>query len=158
MSSLFVITSIRNTKNIAGIPHSKAIANIEGAAIFGFRKLPLAARFARAVDERIADNSDFVFSEDLLEPFSHLVKGQHVHFKYDSELEKNVRFDNVIIGRVKEEEIVNYCSAMQISAVLLGETISNETVYIEDILSPARSLAYSAGYLDYLYNMDDDEE
>jgi hypothetical protein len=150
--SLYVVTSIRNTKNFAGIPHSRAIANIDGAAIFGFQKLPLAARFATAVDKRIAINSDFVFSEDLIEPFSHLVKGQRLDLKFHEYVDKNFHFDNVLIGKVKEDEIINYCSAMQISAVLLGETTTNESVYVQDILSPARSMGFSAGYLDYLYN------
>jgi hypothetical protein len=157
MSSLYVVTSIRNTKNFAGIPHSRAIANLDGAAIFGFRKLPLAARFAKAVDERIDLDSDYVFSEDLIEPFSHLKKGQNLEFKFYKSIDKNFEFDNVLIGKVKEHEIINYCSAMQISAVLLRDTTAHNIVCVEDILSPARSLGYSAGYLDYLYNLSDDE-
>jgi hypothetical protein len=152
MTFLFVVTQITNTKNIAGIPHNHAIANIDGAAIFGFRKLPLAARFAKAIDNRIATNSDYVFCEDLVEPFSNLSKGQVLSFNYPREITKNVHFDSVIIGRVKESELVNYCSALQISTVMLNETSDN--LYVEDILSPARSLQYSAGFLDYLFHLE----
>jgi hypothetical protein len=155
MTSLFVVTQITNTKNIAGIPHNHAIANIDGAAIFGFRKLPLAARFAKAIDQRIATNSDYVFCEDLIEPFSNLSKGQVLSFNYPREITKNANFDNVIIGRVKESELVAYCSALQISTVMLHETADN--LYVEDILSPARSLQYSAGFLDYLYNLEEND-
>jgi hypothetical protein len=155
MTSLFVVTQITNTKNIAGIPHNHAIANIDGAAIFGFRKLPLAARFAKAIDQRIAANSDYVFCEDLIEPFSNLSKGQVLSFNYPREITENVNFDNVIIGRVKESELVAYCSALQISTVMLHETADN--LYVEDILSPARSLQYSAGFLDYLYNLEEND-
>ena len=156
MASLFVVTQITNTKNIAGIPHNHAIANIDGAAIFGFRKLPLAARFAKAIDHRISTNSDYVFCEDLVEPFSNLSKGQILSFNYPHEITKNVRFDSVIIGRVKESELVAYCSALQISAVMIDET--SDSLYVEDILSPARSLQYSAGFLDYLYHMEESDD
>jgi hypothetical protein len=157
MTSLFVVTQITNTKNIAGIPHNHAIANIDGAAIFGFRKLPLAARFAKAIDHRIATNSDYVFCEDLIEPFSNLSKGQVLSFNYPREITENVNFDNVIIGRVKESEVVAYCSALQISTVMLQETSESDSLYVEDILSPTRSLQYSAGFLDYLYHMEDSD-
>lgn len=155
MSSLFVVTQITNTKNMAGIPHNHAIANIEGAAIFGFRKLPLAARFAKAIDHRIITGSGHVFCEELVEPFSNLTKGQTLNFKYPHEIVKDVRFDNVVIGRVKESELVSYCSALQISTVLVNETA--DSLYVEDILSPGRSLQYSAGFLDYLYHMEEND-
>lgn len=156
MSSLFVVTQITNTKNMAGIPHKHAIANIEGAAIFGFRKLPLAARFAKAIDHRITTNADYVFCEDLVEPFSNLARGQVLSFKYPYAIARDVTFDNVIIGRVKESELAAYCSALQVSAVLLNET-SSDKLYVEEILSPARSMEYSAGFLDYLYHMEESD-
>jgi hypothetical protein len=153
MASLFVVTSINNVKHMAGIPHPHAIANIDGAAIFGFRKLPVAARFAKVLDERIASGTDFVFSEDLIEPFSHLKKFQNLELKGGyREVAKNVMFDHVLIGKVKEHEVANYCSALNISAVLLGEMSPSGTVYVEDILSPGRSMEFSAGFLNYLYN------
>ena len=153
MASLFVVTQITNTKNMAGIPHNHAIANIDGAAIFGFRKLPLAAKIAKAIDHRITTNAEYVFCEDLVEPFSNLVKGQVLSFKYPYAITRDVRFDNVIIGRVKESELVAYCSALQVSTVMLNET--SDKLYVEEILSPARSLQYSAGFLDYLYHMEE---
>jgi hypothetical protein len=62
-----------------------------------------------------------------------------------------------VVGRVKEQEVVQYCAAMQISAIFLAENSSHDTLYVEDILSPARSVEFSSGYLEYLYNKSEDE-
>jgi len=146
--SLFVISTIADTKNIAGIPHTNAVKNVSGSAVFGFRKLQTAAKVALAIDFKMKNTDICIFTEDLMNPISELSKGERIT------LEKfpinNRPFERVTLARVKEEEMINYASAMQISVILLGE--ENKKLYVEDILSPARSVEFSAGYLDYIYN------
>lgn len=151
--SLFVISTIADTKNMAGIPHTNAVKNIHGSALFGFRRLPIAAKFALAIDFHMRHNSN-VFDETLMSPISELSEGDIVTLHTRPSFNNmNRPFERVTISRVKEEEILNYASAMQISVILLSE--ENNTMYIEDILSPARSVEFSAGYLNYLFNEKD---
>ena len=156
MSKLYLVTHVSNSKLIAGIPHPHAVANIPGSAIFGFRKPSIAFKFAKAVDERIDMNSKPIFCEDLLDPFSNLIRGQLVDLKYHNNINSAVELNNTIVGRVLESEVSNYCAAMHISAIVLDEWTSGELLYVEDIIAPARSDVYSAGYLEYLFNMEDE--
>ncbi|ABU44326.1 hypothetical protein PBCVNY2B_898L [Paramecium bursaria Chlorella virus NY2B] len=148
--SLFVISTIADTKNMAGIPHTNAVKNIHGSALFGFRRLPIAAKFALAIDFHMRHNSN-VFDETLMSPISELSKGDFITLHTRPSFNNvNRPFERVTISRVKEEEILNYASAMQISVILLSE--KHKEIYVEDILSPARSVEFSAGYLNYLFN------
>jgi len=157
MAQMYVISNVRNTAHMAGIPHSHAIANLNGAAIFAFRQISTATRLARLVDQRITDGEQFVFTEDLLTPFSNLYKGLNLQLKPGFNPYEKRPLENVVVGRVKEHEVIQYCAAMQISAVFLSENSSHDSIYVEEILSPARSIEFSAGYLDYLYNKSEDE-
>ncbi|AGE54747.1 hypothetical protein PBCVKS1B_649L [Paramecium bursaria Chlorella virus KS1B] len=149
--SLFVISTVTDTKNMAGIPHSNAVRNINGSAVFGFRKLPIAAKVALAVDFHMRHTNGIVFDENLMTPISNLSKGDHITLNTRSSFNNTNRpFERVTLARVKEDEMVSYASAMQISVIILGE--ENKNLYVEEILSPARSVEFSAGYLDYIYN------
>ena len=149
--SIFVVSTIADTKNIAGIPHMNAVKNVHGSAIFGFRKLPVAAKVALAVDFQMRHSNGIIFNENLMSPISDLSIGDHITLNTrTSFVTTNRPFERVTLARVKEEEIVNYASAMHVSVIVLGE--ENNRIYIEDILSPARSVEFSAGYLDYLFN------
>ncbi|AAC96979.2 hypothetical protein PBCV1_A664L [Paramecium bursaria Chlorella virus 1] len=148
---MFVVTQVGDNKNMAGIPHSHAVRNINGSAVFGFRQLPTAAKVAIALDHHIRHTPGIVFTEDLMEPISNLSKGQNVRLSMPtSYISKNRPLELVSIARVQEEELINYAAAMQISVIVLGE--KEQEIYVEDILSPARSIEFSAGYLDYIYN------
>lgn len=157
MSKLYVVTHVENNKSLAGIPHPHAIANIQGSALFCFRKPRPAFKVAKAIDERITNDLRPVFCEELIEPFSNLIRGQILELKYYDDIDSSVELNNVIVGRVDENELSNYCSAMNISAAVLDEWTSNDNVlYVQDIISPARSAVYSAAYLEYLFNMEDE--
>ena len=46
---------------------------------------------------QIITNAEYVFCEDLVEPFSNLARGQVLSFKYPYAITRDVRFDNVIL-------------------------------------------------------------
>jgi hypothetical protein len=149
--SLFVISTVADIKNMAGIPHTNAVRNVSGSAVFGFRKLPVAAKVALAIDFHMRHTDGIIFDENLMTPIYNLSKGDHITLNTRTSFNNlNRPFERVTLARVKEDEIVNYASAIQISVIVLGE--EKNRIYVEDILSPARSVEFSAGYLDYIYN------
>ena len=157
MSKLFVITPVNNLKTFAGINHSNAVRNISGSAVFAFRDVNLAARVAQGIDDRIIHGKLPVLSEDLLNPFSHLEIGQDIELKYPKTIE-NKPLVNLNVGKVDESQLISFCSALQISCIILSNSTSANTMYVSEIISPERSLAFSAGYLSFLYEKDDDPE
>lgn len=154
-SKLYVVTPTKNVYHFAGINHAHAVQNIQGGAIFAFRELPLAFRVASGIDDRLVHGKLPAISEELLSPFSHLTVGQEIELKYPDVVKKNLI--NLNIGKVDENEVLSYCAALQISCIILGYTTSKDTVFVQEILSPERSLVFSAGFLDFLYNKDFDE-
>ena len=148
---LFVVTPVSKPTHLAGISHAHAVKHIQGAAVFGFRSPELALRVAYGVDDRISLNKTPVFCEELLEPFSHLSVGQDVQLRCSSPPE-GTKLYNVQVGKVDEDQILSYCSALQISAIILDFSPSHDVLYVKEIISPERSLAFSAGYLSHLYD------
>jgi hypothetical protein len=151
LSNMFVVTPVSKPTHLAGISHAHAVKHIQGAAVFGFRNPELALRFAYGIDDRITLNKTPVFCEEIIEPFSHLSIGQDVRLKCDTPPE-GTKLYNVQVGKVDEDQIMSYCSALQISAVILDFSPSHDVLYVKEIISPERSLAFSAGYLSHLFD------
>ena len=154
-SSLFVVTPVSNPMHLAGISHAHAVKNTRGAAVFGFRSPEAAFRVAHGIDDRYILNKSPVLSEELLEPFSHLSIGQDVNLKCRPP--KNAGLYNVQVGKIDESQVLSYCSALQISAVIFDFSPSGDTLYVKEIISPERSMAFSASYLGYLFDRHDDD-
>jgi len=147
--SLFVITKIGNTSELAGIPHSHAVKNLHGSAVFGFNNIRTAAKVARAIDHRMKLVSETIFTEDLMEPISNLALGQEVKLKKYYAKQKT-KLDKVSVCKVTKEHMSKYASAMHTSVIFLDE--KDDILYVEDILSPVRDFTFSAAYLQHLYD------
>lgn len=148
---LFVVTPLGRPTHLSGISHAHAVKHIQGAAVFGFRSPEVALRVAYGVDDRIILNKTPVLCEELLEPFSHLSIGQDVLLKCSSPPE-GTKLYNVQVGKVDEDQIMSYCSALQISAIILDFSPSHDVLYVKEIISPERDMVFSAGYLSHLYD------
>ena len=146
--SLYVITKIGNVKEIAGIPHPHAVRNINGSAIFGFRKLPVAAKIARAIDHRMRNHETLIFTEDLMEPISNLSIGQRVFLKKYPETQP---LEHVSVFRVSEEHLMKYVCATHMSVLCLDD--KDDNVYVSEILSsPIRDMELTMLYLDHMFD------
>lgn len=154
-SKLYVISPVSNTRSFVGITHSHAIKYINGSAIFGFRDLSIASRLSYAVDNRIINGEKSLISEDILYPSSQLELGQNVTLT--NEKYSQNKLYNIQIGKVDEQELLSYCAALHISCVIFGYSPQKDSIYVKEIVSPPRSFSFSAGYLDYLYNKDENE-
>ncbi|AGE59889.1 hypothetical protein ATCVTN60342_834L [Acanthocystis turfacea Chlorella virus TN603.4.2] len=152
-SSLFVVTPVSNHKQLAGINHAHAVKHIQGAAVFGFRSPEVALRVAYGIDSRITLNKTPVLCEELIEPFSHLSVGQDVLLK-SPVVPEGTKLYNVQVGKVDESQITSYCSALQISAIILDFSSSYDSLYVKEIISPERSTLFSAGYLSHMFDKD----
>ena len=152
---LFVVTPVSKPTHLAGINHAHAVKNISGGAVFGFRSPDVALRVAYGVDDRIIRNRHPVLCEELLEPFSHLGIGQNVVLKIPPPLE-GTTLVNVQVGKVDENQMMWYCAALQISAIILDWSSSLDVFYVKEIISPERSMAFSAGYLSHIFDKDED--
>jgi hypothetical protein len=64
---------------------------------------------------------------------------------------------NVQVGKVDETQIMWYCAALQISAIILDWSSSYDSLYVKEIISPERSMAFSAGYLSHIFDKDMDD-
>ena len=128
---MFVVTPVSKPTHLAGIGHAHAVKHIQGAAVFGFRNPELALRFAYGIDD-------------------HLSIGQDVRLKCVTPPE-GTKLYNVQVGKVDEDQIMSYCSALQISAVILDFSPSHDVLYVKEIVSPERDMAFSAGYLSHLF-------
>ncbi|AGE54748.1 hypothetical protein PBCVKS1B_650L [Paramecium bursaria Chlorella virus KS1B] len=147
--SLYVVTKFGNTKEIAGIPHPHAVRNINGSAVFGFRKLPAAAKIARAIDHRMKTHETSIFTEDLMEPISNLSIGQRVFLKKYPDDKRPL--ERVSVYRLSEEHLMKYVAATNMSVICLGD--KNDVVYIEEILSPMiRDTELTMLYLDHMFD------
>ncbi|AGE57093.1 hypothetical protein ATCVNEJV3_823L [Acanthocystis turfacea Chlorella virus NE-JV-3] len=152
-SSLFVVTPVSNHKQLAGINHAHAVKHIQGAAVFGFRSPEAALRVAYGIDNRINLNKTPILCEELVEPFSHLSVGQDVLLKSPAPAE-GTKLYNVQVGKVDESQIMSYCSALQISAIIFDFSPSYDSLYVKEIISPERSTLFSAGYLSHMFDQD----
>jgi hypothetical protein len=149
--SLFVVTPVSKPTHLAGVSHAHAVKHVQGAAVFGFRSPEVAFRVAYGVDDRITLNKTPVFCEELFEPFSHIEIGQNVHLNFQAPPE-GTKLYNVQVGRVDESQILSYCKALQISAIILDFSSSYDSLYVKEIVSPERDMAFSAGYLSHIYD------
>ncbi|ABU44328.1 hypothetical protein PBCVNY2B_900L [Paramecium bursaria Chlorella virus NY2B] len=146
--SIFVITKLGNTKELAGIPHSHAIRNIHGSAVFGFRQLPVAAKIARAIDYRMKNHETMIFTEDLMEPISNLSIGNRVFLKKHPDEKRPLA--RVSVYRTSDEHIMKYAIAMNMSVIVLGET--NDVIFVEEIMSPTTNDSeLTTSYLNHIF-------
>ncbi|AAC96980.2 hypothetical protein PBCV1_A665L [Paramecium bursaria Chlorella virus 1] len=146
--SIYVITKLGNTKEIAGIPHSHAVRNINGSAVFGFRQLPVAAKIARAIDYRMKNHDTMIFTEDLMEPISNLSIGNRVFLKKHPSDKRPL--ERVSVYRTSEEHIMKYAIAMNMSVICLGD--KNNVVFVEEILSPMmKDSELTVSYLNHIF-------
>ncbi|AGE57792.1 hypothetical protein ATCVNTS1_856L [Acanthocystis turfacea Chlorella virus NTS-1] len=152
-SSLFVVTPVSNHKQLAGINHAHAVKHIQGAAVFGFRSPEAALRVAYGIDSRITLNKTPFLCEEIIEPFSHLSVGQDVLLK-STAVPEGTKLYNVQVGKVDESQIMSYCSALQISAIIFDFSPSYDSLYVKEIISPERSTLFSAGYLAHMFDKD----
>jgi len=150
---LFVVTPVSKPTHLAGISHTHAVKNISGGAVFGFRSPEVALRVAYGIDDRIARERYPVFCEELMEPFSHIGLGQNLVLKHPPPLE-GTKLYNVQVGKVDENQMMSYCSALHISAIILDWSSSYDSLYVKEIISPERSMAFSAGYLSHIFDKD----
>jgi hypothetical protein len=150
-SKLFVVTPVSKPTHLAGINHSHAVKHIQGAAVFGFRSQEVALRLAYGIDNRITLDKTPFLCEELVEPFSHLSVGQDLVLKSKAPLPGTPLY-NVQVEKVDESQVAMYCSALQISTIILDFSSSYDSLYVKEIISPERSLAFSAGYLSYIYD------
>lgn len=151
MAKLFVVAPSTNHTQFAGIAHPHAIRGIHGPAIFSFRQLAPAVHLGQAVDSRMVHNSRDVFTEELVGPYSNLFVGQILDIHHDFDPHEPLR--NVVIAHVSEREMGNYAQVTQISIVVIDH--QNEELVISDIISPPRNLLYTAKYLDFLFEKND---
>jgi hypothetical protein len=92
-----------------------------------------------------------------MEPFSHIGIGQNLVLKHPPPLE-GTKLYNVQVGKVDENQMLSYCSALHISAIILDWSSSYDSLYVKEIISPERSMAFSAGYLSHIFDKDNDME
>jgi hypothetical protein len=147
-SRLFVVAPSTNHTQFAGIAHPHAVRGIQGPAVFSFRQLPPAVHLAQAVDHRMLYNPFDTFTEELIEPYANLFIGQSLDIHYEFNHDEPLR--NVVIGRVTENDMKNYAQATQISIIVVDQ--QDDELIISDIISPLRDLLYTAKYLDYLFD------
>lgn len=150
-SNLFVVTPVSKPTHLAGINHSHAVKHIQGAAVFGFRSPEAALRVAYGIDDRIILNKTPILCEELIEPFSNLSVGQDVLLKHPAPVE-GTKLYNVQVCKVDQGQITSYCSALQISAIILDFSPSYGSLCVKEIVSPERDMAFSAGYLNHIYD------
>lgn len=148
---MFVVTPVSKPTHLAGINHSHAVKHIQGAAVFAFRSHEAALRLAYSIDDRVTLDKTPVLCEELLEPFSHLTIGQDLVLKSKAPL-PGTNLYNVQVAKVNEDQVAMYCSALQISTVVLDFSSSYDSLYVKEIISPERSLVFSAGYLSHIYD------
>ncbi|APC25859.1 hypothetical protein BST79_gp346 [Only Syngen Nebraska virus 5] len=147
--SLYVVTKFGNTKEIAGIPHPHAVRNINGSAVFGFRKLPAAAKIARAIEHRMKTHETSIFTEELMEPISNLSIGQRVFLKKHPSDKRTL--EKVSVYRLSEEHLMKYVAATNMSVICLDD--KNDVVYVEEILSPmTRDTELTMLYLNHMFS------
>jgi hypothetical protein len=136
---------------LVGNPHSTAVNGVQGPGVFGFRKLDTCVKMAREIDRYIDRESDLFEIEQMIYPFSHLVVGKTVKINSKEIIDPTRELENLHVGRIEEEQLLQYITALQGSVVVLDGHKDHYTV--SEILSPARSIEFSAEYLEHLFNM-----